>query len=121
MANIYITNFRLWYDNVPSIIFNIITYLGILTTTALEVINIKEYYELSKQKDNEEKIETIRQVIESDKQKTKDNQKQKNITYTEITECIEQCSSISELNEIKEIISPELTTHSKEKTKQKKR
>ncbi len=105
----------------PYILFSIITYLGILTTAALEVINIKEYYELSKQKDNEEKMETIRQVTESDKQKTKDNQKQKNITYTEIIEYIEQCSSISELNEIKEIISPELTTHSKEKTKQKKR
>ncbi len=104
-----------------SIIFEVLTHLSILTTAALEVVNIKEYYELSKSKDDEEKIKATNQVAENQKQKTKNNQKQKDITYTEITEYIQQCPSISELNEIKEIISSETTIQPKEKTKQKKR
>ncbi len=105
----------------PSIIFKAITYLGILTTAALEVVNIKEYYELSKPKDNEEKEERIKPITNTQNQKSKTSEKQKAIAYTEITEYIEQCPSISELTEIKELINPIIEMQAKEKIKQKKR
>lgn len=108
----------------PSIIFNIIIYLGLATTTVLEAVNIKEYHDLAikydeqnvnAQKDiKETKTNELDKTCEKEKTYSKTNSKN-------INRYIENCTSIDELTKIKEIINPNQNIESKQKTKTKKR
>ena len=108
----------------PSIIFNIITYLGLATTTVLEAINIKEYHDLAinyaEQNIDEHTYIKKSKTGELDKSKSKEKTYSKTTSY-DLDSYIDKCTSIEELNEIKEIINPNQNIETKQKTKQKKR
>jgi len=106
----------------PSIIFNIITYLGLSATTILEVINIKEYHDLAikHSKQNENQYKDIKKTKEQKKTNEKEKTYSKNNSY-DINHYIENCTSIKNLNEIKENINSKQIIETTQKIKQKKR
>ena len=108
----------------PSIVFNIITYLGLATTTVLETVNIKEYHDLAikydEQNIDEHKYIKKAKTGELDKSNSKEKTYGKINSY-DINQYVENCTSIEELNEIKETINPNQNIETKQKTKQKKR
>lgn len=104
----------------PSIIFNIITYLGLSATTILEVINIKEYHDLASQHNEQKTNKDIKKTEIEKSQTSKEKTHSKTNTY-DINEYIENCTSIENLHNIKEIIDPCQEINPKQKTKQKKR
>jgi len=106
----------------PSMIFNIITYLGLATTTVLETINIKEYHDIAikhdKKQINIQKTQIETQELNEDIKQEKTYNKK--ISY-DLDSYIDICTNTDELNKIKKIIEPETNSKQKEKTKQKKR
>ncbi len=90
----------------PSIIFNIITYLGLTVTTILETINIKEYHDIAINHDQKEINEFNN---EENLNNNIDKAKQKEKTYTnskDLNACIDNCTSIEDLKKIEKIINP---------------
>ncbi|MCI9084286.1 MAG: CDP-alcohol phosphatidyltransferase family protein [Bacilli bacterium] len=101
----------------PAPIFEIITYLSLTATAVLEVINIKEYHELSKPENNSEK-ENQTETIQTKNSKTKSKEKQKE---NNILDSIEQCTDIDALKEAKKILTSSSKSEDKVKTYQKKK
>lgn len=103
----------------PSIILSTITYLSLTATAVLEIINIKEYHEISIKNDIP-KIDQHKNISKEipidDKEKTYSK-----INQHDLNQYIENCTNIDALKEIKKVINPKSSTISKQKTKQKKR
>jgi hypothetical protein len=99
----------------PALTFEIITYLSLTATAILEVINIKEYHELSKPENNIKK-EKQTDTIQTENSKLKEKQKENNIL-----DSIEQCTDIDALKEAKKILTSSSKSEDKVKTYQKKK
>ena len=100
----------------PAPIFEIITYLSLAATTVLELINVKEYYELSKQKNNYITEIQIKQ-IQNNQQAPKAKEKQKE---NNTLDNIELCTDIEALKEAKRVLTAQ-KEEEKVKTYQKKK
>lgn len=100
----------------PAPIFEIITYLSLAATTILELVNVKEYYELSKQKSNNEPEKQMKQIQNNPQApKTKEKQKENNTLDN-----IELCTDIEVLKEAKRVLTAQ-KEEEKAKTYQKKK
>jgi len=104
----------------PSIIFNVLTHLGIITTITLETINIKEYHDISNKCNHEEPeqpnlkepiINTSNHVMSKEKTDNK-------INWQKVNQYIDSCTNIDDLTKIKEILDLSPKEEIKAKTKQ---
>lgn len=99
----------------PAPIFEIITYISLTATTILEIINVKEYHELSKQENNQE-IEKIEETPQTNRKSKEKTMAKENTTL----ENIELCTDIEALKKAREILSSK-EEETKSKTYQKKK